>query len=130
MPYITVTANISQTDLGTAVKDVDATISSLGELPRGLFITPIGMSKVLVETLSSLQVGLLVAIFVIFLMLAANFQSFKVFVGNFNHSSCRSFRSFINADDYRFYAKLTIVYGNHYVSWGFDRECRFIGYEC
>jgi multidrug efflux pump subunit AcrB len=78
MPYITVTANISQTDLGTAVKDVDATINSLGELPRGLFITPIGMSKVLVETLSSLQVGLLVAIFVIFLMLAANFQSFKV----------------------------------------------------
>ncbi|MFZ0599383.1 MAG: efflux RND transporter permease subunit, partial [Flavobacterium sp.] len=78
MPYITVTANISQTDLGTAVKDVDATISSLGELPRGLFISPIGMSKVLVETLSSLQVGLLVAIFVIFLMLAANFQSFKV----------------------------------------------------
>ncbi|PTS92864.1 acriflavin resistance protein, partial [Flavobacterium sp. HMWF030] len=78
MPYITVTANINQTDLGTAVKDVDATIKSLGELPRGLFITPIGMSKVLVETLSSLQVGLLVAIFVIFLMLAANFQSFKV----------------------------------------------------
>ncbi|MEO6177492.1 MAG: efflux RND transporter permease subunit [Flavobacterium circumlabens] len=78
MPYITVTANISQTDLGTAVKDVDATISALGELPRGLFITPIGLSKVLSETLSSLQVGLLVAIFVIFLMLAANFQSFKV----------------------------------------------------
>jgi multidrug efflux pump subunit AcrB len=43
-----------------------------------LFINPIGLSKVLEETLSSLQVGLLVAIFVIFLMLAANFQSFKV----------------------------------------------------
>jgi multidrug efflux pump subunit AcrB len=78
MPYITVTANIHQTDLGTATKDVNATINSLGELPRGLFITPIGLSKVLEETLSSLQVGLLVAIFVIFLMLAANFQSFKV----------------------------------------------------
>jgi multidrug efflux pump subunit AcrB len=78
MPYITVTANIYQTDLGTATKDVAATINSLGELPRGLFIEPIGMSKVLSETLSSLQVGLLVAIFVIFLMLAANFQSFKV----------------------------------------------------
>ena len=78
MPYITVTANIHQTDLGTATKDVAKTIDSLGELPRGLFIEPIGLSKVLSETLSSLQVGLLVAIFVIFLMLAANFQSFKV----------------------------------------------------
>ncbi|MFV8343636.1 efflux RND transporter permease subunit [Flavobacterium sp. XS2P39] len=78
MPYITVTANINQTDLGTATKDVAAAVSSLGELPRGLFIEPIGMSKVLNETLSSLQIGLLVAIFVIFLMLAANFQSFKV----------------------------------------------------
>ncbi|EJF99961.1 efflux RND transporter permease subunit [Flavobacterium sp. F52] len=78
MPYITVTANIYKTDLGTASKDVSKTISSLGELPRGLFITPIGLSTVLTETLSSLQTGLLVAVFVIFLMLAANFQSFKV----------------------------------------------------
>jgi multidrug efflux pump subunit AcrB len=78
MPYITVTANTYKTDLGKATKDVAATISSLGELPRGLFIEPIGMTKVLKETLSSLQLGLLVAVFVIFLMLAANFQSFKV----------------------------------------------------
>ncbi|QKJ64278.1 efflux RND transporter permease subunit [Flavobacterium sp. M31R6] len=78
MPYITVTANTYKTDLGKATKDVAATISSLGELPRGLFIEPIGMTKVLNETLSSLQLGLLVAVFVIFLMLAANFQSFKV----------------------------------------------------
>ena len=37
-----------------------------------------GLSEVLTETLSSLQSGLLVAIVVIFLMLAANFQSFRV----------------------------------------------------
>jgi len=78
MPYITVTANIDHTDLGTASKDVQKTISSLGELPRGLFIDTIGLSKVLVETMGSLQSGLLVAIVVIFLMLSANFQSFKV----------------------------------------------------
>jgi len=47
-------------------------------LPRGLNISAIGLSKVLTETLDSLQSGLLVAIVVIFLMLAANFQSFKV----------------------------------------------------
>lgn len=78
MPYLSVTANLNDQDLGTATKDVKAAIGSLGELPRGLFIEPIGMSKVLTETLDSLQWGLLVAIVVIFLMLAANFQSFKV----------------------------------------------------
>jgi uncharacterized membrane protein len=36
------------------------------------------MTETLTETLDSLQSGLLVAIIVIFLMLAANFQSFKV----------------------------------------------------
>lgn len=78
MPYISVTGNIDHTDLGTASRDVQKTIASLGELPRGLFIEPIGLSKVLGETMNSLQAGLLIAVVVIFLMLAANFQSFKV----------------------------------------------------
>lgn len=78
MPYISITGNIDHTDLGTASKDVKTTIASLGELPRGLFIEPIGLSKVLDETMNSLQTGLLVAVVVIFLMLSANFQSFKI----------------------------------------------------
>lgn len=77
-PYLSVTANLYHTDLGTATKDVNQAIKDVGELPRGLIISPIGLSKVLTETLSSLQSGLLVAIVVIFLMLSANFQSFKV----------------------------------------------------
>lgn len=78
MPMMSVTANLFDTDLGTASNDVQAAIASLGELPRGLTIEPVGMSNTLTETLSSLQSGLLVAIIVIFLMLAANFQSFRV----------------------------------------------------
>lgn len=78
MPYLSVTANLYHTDLGTATKDVNKAIVTLGELPRGLNISAIGLGKVLTETLDSLQSGLLVAIVVIFLMLAANFQSFKV----------------------------------------------------
>ena len=77
-PYLSVTANLYHTDLGTATKDVNKAIKQVGELPRGLIITPIGLSKVLTETLGSLQSGLFVAIVVIFLMLSANFQSFKV----------------------------------------------------
>ncbi|WP_159471342.1 efflux RND transporter permease subunit [Dyadobacter sp. 3J3] len=78
MPVMSVTANLHKTDLGTASKAVNEAIASLGELPRGLTIEPIGLSTVLTETLDSLQSGLGVAIVVIFLMLAANFQSFKV----------------------------------------------------
>lgn len=78
MPILSVTANLNNSDLGTAVDDVKEALAGLGELPRGLTIEPIGLSKVLIETLDSLQSGLLVAIVVIFLMLAANFQSFKV----------------------------------------------------
>lgn len=78
MPYLSVTANIDHTDLGTAAKQVGKAIEELGTLPRGLFIEPIGLSMVLAETMTSLESGLLVAVIVIFLMLAANFQSFKI----------------------------------------------------
>ena len=78
LPMLTVTANLHKTDLGTATRDIQTALQSIGELPRGLNIESKGLSEVLTDTLDSLQGGLLVAIVVIFLMLAANFQSFKV----------------------------------------------------
>jgi multidrug efflux pump subunit AcrB len=78
VPVLSVTANLNNKDLGAATKDVQAAIAALGPLPRGLSVEPIGLIQTLTETLDSLQNGLLVAIIVIFLMLAANFQSFKV----------------------------------------------------
>ena len=78
LPVLSVTANLDNKDLGTASKDVQKAIASLGEIPRGLTIEQIGMGLTLTDTLSSLQSGLFVAIIVIFLMLAANFQSFRV----------------------------------------------------
>jgi len=78
LPTLSVTANINNKDLGTAAKDVQKAIASLGTLPRGLVVETKGMTNTLTETLDSLQSGLIVAIVVIFLMLAANFQSFKV----------------------------------------------------
>jgi len=77
VPMLTVTANLNNKDLGHAAADVQAAIKSLGKLPRGLNVELIGLSQTLNDTLSSLQSGLLIAIIVIFLMLAANFQSFK-----------------------------------------------------
>ncbi|HEY4335631.1 MAG TPA: efflux RND transporter permease subunit, partial [Puia sp.] len=78
IPVLSVTANLNNKDLGAATVDVQKAINSLGPLPRGLTVEQIGMSQTLTDTLDSLQNGLLVAIIVIFLMLAANFQSFKV----------------------------------------------------
>ncbi|GGA89284.1 efflux RND transporter permease subunit [Puia dinghuensis] len=78
IPVLSVTANLNKVDLGRATKDVDKAIAGLGKLPRGLNIETRGLSQVLTETLDSLQAGLITAVVVIFLMLAANFQSFKV----------------------------------------------------
>ena len=78
IPVLSVTANLNNKDLGAAAGDVKKAIAMLGALPRGTTVEQIGMSQTLNDTLDSLQNGLLVAIVVIFLMLAANFQSFKV----------------------------------------------------
>lgn len=77
-PVLSVTASLYKKDLGSASKDVNKAIASLGKLPRGLTVETRGQVQVLTDTLDSLQIGLLTAIVVIFLMLAANFQSFKV----------------------------------------------------
>lgn len=76
--FITVSANIYKKDLGTATADVRKAVSSLGTPPKGLVAEIGGMSSLLTETLNSLQSGLAFAILVIFLLLAANYQSFKV----------------------------------------------------
>lgn len=76
--FLTVSANIYKKDLGTATRDVQKAINSLGEPPRGLVPEVKGMSSLLTETLGSLQSGLLAAIVVILLLLAANYQSFGV----------------------------------------------------
>jgi multidrug efflux pump subunit AcrB len=76
--YLTVSANIYKKDLGTATVDVQKAVSSLGKPPKGLIANLQGMSSLLTETLTSLQNGLGFAILVIFLLLAANYQSFKL----------------------------------------------------
>ncbi len=76
--YVTVTANVHQSDLGKAQKDISAIISSLGDLPKGVNVQVAGMTPILDDAMKSLSGGLLIASVVIFLILAANFQSFTV----------------------------------------------------
>lgn len=76
--FITVTANLYQKDLGSAVDRVNQAIKKLGELPHGVKVYLRGQSELLDQTLSELSIGLLLAIVVIFLMLSAYFQSFRI----------------------------------------------------
>jgi multidrug efflux pump subunit AcrB len=76
--FVTVSANIYKRDLGSATAAVQKAINSLGTPPVGLIAQIKGMSSLLTETLDSLQSGLLAAIVVILLLLAANYQSFGV----------------------------------------------------
>ncbi|MBS1504226.1 MAG: efflux RND transporter permease subunit, partial [Bacteroidetes bacterium] len=78
LPMLTVTANLNNKDLGTATHDVSKALKNLGAPPRGMTIEQRGMSTTLTDTLTSLTFGLVVAVAVIYLMLTANFQSFKL----------------------------------------------------
>ena len=74
--FVTVSANIFKKDLGTGTAAVQESIKQLGDPPAGVITEIKGMSSLLTETLGSLQTGLLAAIVVILLLLAANYQSF------------------------------------------------------
>src|ERR1700722_14320379 len=74
--FVTVSANMYNKDLAAATAAIQRSIKEMGEPPAGLVAEIKGESSLLVETLDSLQTGLIAAIIVIMLLLAANFQSF------------------------------------------------------
>lgn len=76
--FLTVGANIDKVDLGRATADVGKAVTAMGKPAKGLLVEIKGMSVLLTDTLASLQTGLMYAILVIFLLLAANYQSFKL----------------------------------------------------
>jgi multidrug efflux pump subunit AcrB len=75
---ISVTANISGSDLGTVAKEVANALQELGNPPAKVSVTVRGQVVPLNQMLEGLRTGLLMAVLVIFLLLAANFQSIKL----------------------------------------------------
>ncbi|HEX8985780.1 MAG TPA: efflux RND transporter permease subunit [Bryobacteraceae bacterium] len=75
---VSLTANISGKALGQVVQDIQNAIARAGQPPRGSMVAVRGQVPALAETISGLQIGLGLAIVVIFLLLAANFQSFRL----------------------------------------------------
>ncbi|HUL81166.1 MAG TPA: efflux RND transporter permease subunit, partial [Gammaproteobacteria bacterium] len=74
---ITVTANIDG-DLGTVAAAVRAALAELGDPPPRVSVALRGQIVPMEQMMDGLETGLVLAVVVIFLLLAANFQSFKL----------------------------------------------------
>jgi multidrug efflux pump subunit AcrB len=74
---ITVTANI-EGDLGSVAADVRAALAELHDPPARVSVDLRGQIVPMEQVMDGLETGLALAVVVIFLLLAANFQSFKL----------------------------------------------------
>jgi multidrug efflux pump subunit AcrB len=75
---VTLSANGFGEDLGRIANRVDQAIARAGALPRGASVAVRGQIGPMRETLRNIGTGLIVAVLVIFLLLAANFQSLRL----------------------------------------------------
>jgi multidrug efflux pump subunit AcrB len=75
---VSLTANVHGLTLGQAAPQLNAALARVGAPPRGISVTLRGQIPPLEQTLSGLRTGLLLAILVIFLLLAADFQSIRL----------------------------------------------------
>src|SRR6266571_2835011 len=75
---ITVTANIGGADLGTVTHEVMKALQELGNPPPRVSVAMRGQVVPMQQMLDGLRTGLLLAVIVIFLLLAANFQSVRL----------------------------------------------------
>ena len=75
---ISLTANLHGMTLGDAEPKLAAAVARAGTPPKGVTVSFRGELPALDQTISGLRTGLLLAILVIFLLLAANFQSIRL----------------------------------------------------
>jgi multidrug efflux pump subunit AcrB len=75
---VTLAANVASEDLGRVANRVDEAITRAGTPPRGATIAIRGQIAAMRETLRNIAAGVIVAVVVIFLLLAANFQSLRL----------------------------------------------------
>jgi hypothetical protein len=73
--YLTLVANVEGEDMGRASRQVQSAIDEAGKPPLGVRVELMGQLPPMIEMFQSLGVGLGVAVFVIFVLLTAYFQS-------------------------------------------------------
>ena len=75
---VTLTANVAGQDLGHIANEVQAAIRRAGKPPQATTVQVRGQLQPMRDTLASLEAGLLFAVLVIYLLLAANFESVRL----------------------------------------------------
>ncbi len=75
---VSLTANVHGTTLGEMAPRLREAVARAGTPPRGVTVTYRGQIPALDQTITGLRTGLLLAVLVIFLLLAANFQSLRL----------------------------------------------------
>jgi multidrug efflux pump subunit AcrB len=75
---VSLTANLHGITLGEAQKKIQSALRNMAAPPKGSTVSVRGEVPALEETISGLQIGLLLAIASIFLLLMANFQSLRL----------------------------------------------------
>ncbi len=70
-----VTANVEDRDLGSTANDIQKVIDGLGTLPKGMKITIRGQNEVMNDSFKSLGLGIIIAIFMVYLLMVTLFQS-------------------------------------------------------
>ena len=73
--FLTLTANVEGEDMGRAAAQVQQAIDAAGEPPTGVRVDLLGQLPLMNEMFEALGIGLAVAVFVIFVLLTAFFQS-------------------------------------------------------
>ncbi|MDR3636756.1 MAG: efflux RND transporter permease subunit [Isosphaeraceae bacterium] len=76
--YLTLVANVEGEDMGRASRQVAKAVEAAGAPPRGVRYETIGQLPPMLEMFKALGVGLAVAVFVIFVLLTAYFQSARL----------------------------------------------------
>ena len=74
---VTIVANVTGKDLGRAAEHIEAALNRVGPPPKGVRVDVRGQIAPMREMFVNLQLGLALALLTIFLLLAANFQSWR-----------------------------------------------------
>jgi len=75
---VSITANLYHADLGSVARKIEKVLGEVGAPPAKTNVAIRGQIIPLTELLDGFRSGLLIAIVVVFLLLAANFQSFRL----------------------------------------------------
>jgi multidrug efflux pump subunit AcrB len=73
-----ITANIAGEDLGSVSREIQKAVAAAGDPPKGSTVEIRGQIPPMQDMFSGLGIGLALAIVAVFLLLSANFQSFKL----------------------------------------------------